>query len=90
MVRSSKHTTECIEYPVWTSSDSEGVNHLAPKQGANLVSALTSKLSCFLFVQPAGFEFNSKTSWGFWPILNTGERAVFYCFTFLLYPAAAP
>ena len=20
---------------------------------------------------------------GFWPILNTGERAVFYCFTFL-------
>ena len=27
--------------------------------------------------------FQNHFTKGFWPILNTGERAVFYCFTFL-------
>jgi putative oxidoreductase len=27
--------------------------------------------------------FQSHFPKGFWPVLNTGERAVFYCFTFL-------
>jgi len=27
--------------------------------------------------------FQNHFARGFWPILNTGERAVFYCFTFL-------
>ncbi len=52
-----------------------------------------------LFTRPVAFILSGEMAFayfighagnGFWPVLNQGAPAVFYCFTFLYYSAAGP
>ena len=52
-----------------------------------------------LFTRPVAFILSGEMAFayfighagnGFWPILNQGAPAVFYCFTFLYFSAAGP
>jgi putative oxidoreductase len=52
-----------------------------------------------LFTRPVAFILSGEMAFayfighagnGFWPVLNQGAPAVFYCFTFLYFSAAGP
>ena len=59
--------------------------------GALLLLGLFSRPVAFLCAgEMAVAYFKAHASRGFWPLLNHGELAVFYCFLFLYLAAAGP
>lgn len=53
-----------------------------------LLGIFTRPVAFILSGQMAAAYFMSHAPQGFWPILNRGELAAFYCFTFLYFAAA--
>ena len=55
-----------------------------------LVGLFTRPVAFILSGEMAFAYFIGHAGHGFWPVLNQGAPAVFYCFTFLYYSAAGP
>jgi putative oxidoreductase len=73
--------------------DPEGlVAGLVEFLGGSLVAlGLASRVAAFIASgEMAVAYFKAHAPRGFWPILNGGERAVFYCFFFLFVAAHGP
>lgn len=52
--------------------------------GALILLGLFTRLTAFILAGEMAFAyFLAHAGRGFWPLLNQGEAAVFYCFTFL-------
>ena len=55
-----------------------------------LVGLFTRPVAFILAGEMAAAYFIGHAGRGFWPLLNQGEPAVFFCFTFLYFSAAGP
>jgi len=55
-----------------------------------LLGLFTRPVAFILSGEMAFAYFIGHASHGFWPVLNQGAPAIFYCFTFLYFSAAGP
>ena len=60
----------------------------APDGGLVLLGLFTRPVAFLLSGEMAIAYFMAHAPNGFWPLLNHGEAAVFYCFAFLYFAAA--
>jgi putative oxidoreductase len=90
-------TQKLIGYPSTTGTPVPLMSLLGLASVIETVGGILMLLG--LFTRPVGFilagemavaYFKSHAPQGFWPLLNRGEPAVFFCFTWLFFAAAGP